>query len=254
MDDETDDPTDDALERPQWACRLCPPPRGHRAWTQADPGFVTCSGCYDRLRARLKEVAARYVQLSPAPGGTGEYGTRGAPGFGSRPPANVSVISMRDPRSSPVARVWLAADGRVHAEDERPPLSVQSVLNGVAWAVAEHRGVDGPADDLDVYALLRWIDRHVDHVTRHEPLTAELDGALRTLLAQLRPVTGDARKRIGDCPNVLDEGAHSRECGAPLFAPLAGSDTIRCTVCGRFWARDEWLHLGDLLAEVDRSE
>lgn len=244
---ETDEPN--ALERPQWACSTCLPPSSSRTWTRADPGYATCSACIDRIRERMKEVAARYLQLDPRPGASNEHGTRGAPGFGSRPPLNVGIVVMRDVRSSRDARVWMGADGRVHAEDERPSLSVQSALSGVAWAVAEHRNVSGPEDSSDVYELIRWLDRHSDHIGRHGELAVELDQTLRELLAQLRPVTGDARKKIGECPNTLDEGESTRECKAPLYVPINGSDIIECRACGRKWARAEWLHLGDTMSD-----
>lgn len=245
---------DEEPTRPTWACATCVPPSPTRTWTRADQGFATCSPCYDRIRERLKEVAFRFVQLDPRPGGTGEAGSRGAPGFVSRPPLNLHIVSMRDHRSSQDSKVWVAGDGRVHAEDAHPPIGVWAALNTVGWAIAEHRGVNGPADGDDVYELLRWIDRHVDHITRHAQLVTELDTTLRELLAQLRPVTGDSRKRIGICPNTLDQGDTSRLCEAPLFAPVNGSDVIRCGACGRYWERSEWLHLGDLLNSAPRED
>lgn len=152
--------------------------------------------------------------------------------------------------------MWVGGDGRVHAEEEHPPLSVQSVLSTCAWSIAEHRRVDGPPDTANVFDLVSFIDRHADYLTRHGVLATELDDALRALLAQLKPRTGDGRKRIGTCPNTLDEGQHSRECGATLYAPLAnsGSDTIRCPACGRKWESGEWLELGVLLSEAEKSE
>jgi len=46
---------------------------------------------------------------------------------------------MTDPRSSEVARTWRGADGRLHREAERPPLSVFGVLDTLAWEVVEAR-------------------------------------------------------------------------------------------------------------------
>jgi len=51
-------------------------------------------------------------------------------------------------------------------------------------------------------------------------MVTELDIALRRLVAQLRPVTGDPRRPIGLCPNTIDDGEHTRECGTRLYAPL----------------------------------
>lgn len=238
---------DDTLTRPASACLLCPPPRKVGYWRLADRGYRTCTGCYDRMRDTLKEIAHRYQLLDPRPGANLEHGGRGAPGFGSRAPASEHIIAMRDRRSSSVARTWLGRDGRLHQESERPPLSVHNVLDLIAWDIAEARGVDGPTAALDVHELVRWIDGHMDWITRHESV-AEIHQMLRDLLNQLRPVTGDPSPRhIGLCPNTITlPDDTTRECGARLYAPLRG-DSISCKNCSREWPRSEWLRLGDLL-------
>jgi len=247
---------DEEPTRPTWACATCLPPSPGRTWARADPSFATCSSCYTRLRDQLAEVDERFLLLDPRPGASNEQGSRGAPGFVSRPPLNLGVVAMRDPRSSRDAYTWLAADGRVHHEELRPPLSVQSVLSTVAWSVAEFRGMAGPADDAGVHDLVRWLDNRITDITRHGELVTELSAALRELLGQLRPRTGDSRKKVGTCPVTIDEGGSTRECGTALYAPLAssGSDVIRCPACGEKWEQDEWLHLGDLLNSVPRED
>jgi hypothetical protein len=251
----------DLLQRPSGACVLCPPPKGH-AWTRADDRHVTCGPCYDRLRERLAEVAERYLLLDPRPGGGARWGGRGSPGFVSRPPASVHVISMMDPRSSSDAKVWLGSDGRVHAEETRPPMSTYGTLSTLAWFVAEHRDAVGPGDRDDVWALLRFLDVHADYITRHAELAVEVDAALRSLLGGMRPVTGDGRRKIGPCPRIVervrDDGVrcrcghgsmqhdndsvtgerrcHEPYCGCRVFLPLAGSESsveveqVRCGV------------------------
>jgi hypothetical protein len=240
--------TVDATPRPARACLLCPPPRTDGAWRLADDSYRTCSGCLDRLREALKDIAKRYAQLDPTPGASGEHGTRGAPGFGSRSPASEHILCMTDRRSSPVARTWLGADGRLHCESERPPLSVHNVLDTAAWAIAEERGIDGPGVTATVDELTRWIDVQLDWATRNDIVT-DLWADLRALLAQLKPVTGEpGRRRVGTCPNTIDEGDETRPCEAPLFAPL-NSDVIKCRACGREWHRPEWEQLGQLLQQ-----
>jgi len=234
----------DPAVRPDWACLTHLPPTGTAPWRQAHEGYRTCDNCLDLIRGRLTEIAKRYGRLDPSPGASGD-GSRGAPGFGSRPPASDHVIVMTDPRSSSVARVWRGADGRLHRESERPPLSVFGVLDTLAWEVAEARGFDGGHGQRDVAGLCRWLDNQLDWITREE-MVVELDVALRRLVAQLRPVTGDPRRPIGSCPNTIDDGEHTRECGTRLYAPLLG-DTVACRACGRQWRSDEWMHLGDLL-------
>lgn len=250
-------PTDTATEqaptcdndpnaRPAWACLLCPPPRKVGAWRRADPGYLTCSGCYDRTRERLREVRDRYDRLDPSPGGSGEFGRR-PPGFGSRSPASDHVIAMRDARSSAVAKVWTGRDGRVHRETEAPPLSVRNVLDTLAFDIAEQRGIEPPKPELDVAGLTRWLDHQLDWITR-QPVAVDVDTALRALLRQLRPATGDpAPRHVGECPSVPDDDdGHPIPCGTRLYAPVKG-DTIRCNGCGRVWPRSEWLRLGTVL-------
>lgn len=241
-----DTPVPAAEQRPAWACLLHSHPSDGRNWARADDSYRTCGGCYDRFRELLADIPKRYAKLDARPGANQDHGGRGAPGFGSRSPASDHIIAMRDPRSSRDAHTWLAGDGRLHLEAERPPLSVYSVLDTIAWTIAEERQVDGPAPNLPVHELCLFIDRHLDWLTRHE-LVVEVRNDLRELQAQLKPATGDpAPRHVGLCPNVIDEGEHSRECGARLYAPLRG-DSIDCRACGRQWPREEWLKLGDLL-------
>lgn len=242
----SDTPEISISARPDWACLLHAYPSDGRNWARADVGYLTCGGCYDRFREILLDIPKRYLKLDPRPGATLDHGSRGAPGFGSRSPGSDHIIAMRDTRSSQVARTWLAGDGRLHLEAEKPPLSVHGVLDTIAWDIAEQRGVEGPEPSSTVPDLARWIDRHTDWLTR-DPMVVEVRQQLRDVQSQLKPLTGDpGRKAIGTCPNVLDEGEHSRECGARLFAPLKG-DSIDCRACGREWPREEWLRLGDLL-------
>lgn len=230
---------------PEHRCLLCPPPRDGRAWRRADAGYRTCSDCLDRVRERLAEVGARYAVLDPRPGAQGNDGSRGAPGFGSRSPASDHVVAVMDWRSSRVARTWRGADGRVHRESQRPPLSVLAELFTLARHVADARGLDGPRR-LSVADIARWLDGQLDWVTR-QPGVVDFDRVLRELVGQLRPLTGEPRpKRVGNCPNTIDEGEHTRDCGEPLYAPLKG-DEIRCRACGRRWPREEWLALGRTL-------
>lgn len=234
----------DTLMRPDAACVLHAPPRQVGRWVLADAGYRTCSSCLDRLRDALREVASRWSALDPAPGAQGESGGRGAPGFGSRAPASDHVIAMRDRRSSRRARAWVGADGRVHRESERPPLSVHAELALMCHHVAEARQVGVPVGD--VVFLVRWLDGHLDWCTRQDGVT-ELARLVHELVAQLKPVTGEpGRRQIGVCPNTIDEGDTTRRCDARLYAPLRG-DTISCRSCGRSWDRPEWLRLGQLL-------
>jgi hypothetical protein len=231
---------------PENRCRTHSAPREGRAWTLADENYRTCSACLDRMREALTEIRGRWDALDPTPGAAGD-GQRGAPGFESRPPAGLTVIAVRDPRSSREARTWRGADGRLHREHERPPLSVLGELYTLAHHVAQARGEAVPVPVVS--ELTRWLDARLDWVTR-QPGVVAFARVLRELVAQLRPLTGEpGAKRIGTCPNTVDEGESTRECGAPLFAPLKG-DEITCRACARRWPREEWLQLGRTLRVV----
>lgn len=242
---------DTTTTRPDGACLLHRPPAQGHPWMRADPSYTTCSGCLDRLRDTLRDVVTRYARLDATPGSSGDSGGRGAPGFRSQPTASLHIVAMRDPRSATGARVWVAADGRVHHESEHPPRSVRNVLETVAVDIAEHRGIT-PPERITVPDLGRWIDAQLDYVTRHD-LVVDVADELRALAAQLRPVTGDARPFIGLCPNTLDEGDTRRPCEARLHAPTGGTDTIHCHGCGRRWERPEWEHLGRMIQQ-ERAE
>jgi hypothetical protein len=157
---------------------------------------------------------------------------------------------MTDPRSSPDAHVWVGGDGRVHTEPERPPLSVFGVLDTIAWDIAESRTYEGHGQTT-VVGLCAWLRAQLDWLTRQDSVS-EVNRSLRTLVSQLKPVTGDPRRHIGHCPNTIDEGEHTRTCGSRLYLPMRGdsivADVVTCRVCGREWPRAEWLRLVDLLA------
>lgn len=228
--------TADPLIRPDWACALHAPPRTVGAWMPADQGYAICQVCDDILRQRLDDVARRYLQLDSRPGATGDHRSRGAPGFSSRPPCNLHVIAMQDPRSSADAKTWLGRDGRLHREDERPPLSVLGTLSCQSWAIAEHRGIDGPSDRADVFELLRWLGNQVSYATRHAELVLELDRAIRDLLGQLRPLTGDRRPIIGWCPAevqaVIDQCRCGHEAGQHDNDAFTGERRCNVPYCG----------------------
>lgn len=272
--------TPDSPDKPSGSCLLCPPPREGQGWRLADRGYLTCSSCLDKLRETLQDIAKRYARLDPTPGASGDHGGRGAPGFGSRPPASPHVIVMTDRRSKscevssdgiayvwdPLAdtvlqpgqygppagayvekrEVWYGADGRAHSEEARPPRSIPGTLDALAGWVAEEREIK-PPEKRSVPDLALWLDQQLDWITRQE-LVVDIAQDLRRLHTQLKPVTGDQRVKVGECPVTIDQGAHTIECGTPLYAPTKG-DTIICPnpACGGKWPRPEWERLGQIL-------
>lgn len=264
--------------RPSWACQLHRPPTDGQPWMKADGGYTTCDGCLNRLRSTLRDIGTGYARLAATPGGSGDHGGRGAPGFRSTPAANLNVVAMRDPRSLPYEtkmdltvyvwdpladltlepgqhgppagayvekrEVWLGQDGRTHTEQARAVLSVPGALAGICRGIADMRDLTYPRGGVDT--LTRWLDNQLDWLTRQD-WVAEPAAELRRLAAQIRGVH-EPRRRIGPCPNTIDEGDHTRVCGAPLYAPVR-DDTIWCHApgCGRRWPRDKWLDLGQIM-------
>lgn len=172
--------------------------------------------------------------------------------------------------------VWFDAGARPHTEHDRGAPSVRTTLAAWAQTVAEARNATPPdlnpprsrhpwphtrlhwrsgrphrwAPDPPVVVLCLWLDRHLDWITRHE-MAGDLDEDLRRLDRALRTASGEPPPRqVGRCPNTLDAGATTTECGTPLFAPLRG-DTIVCTNphCRRVWPRPDWEKLGQLLQD-----
>lgn len=237
---------DETPARPVDACLLCRPPGPSQPWAMSEPGYQTCRPCWQGLRRQLGDIADRYHRLNPRPGASnGGAGERGAPGFASTPAASLHVIAMRDHRSRPDARVWLAADGRVHAEHERPPLSVFAELHKLALGITHARNFEHGHGQTTVGGLCWWLDHQLEWVTA-QPAVTMFASHLRRLLAQLRPATGDPRIWIADCPNTIDHGDHTEICGNRLYAPSGGRECIQCAACGRAWPRREWVHLGQL--------
>lgn len=226
-------------DRPDSACLTHRPPTNGRAWAQADPGYRTCGRCHQRIHewlspitvdgdGRPDSIPGLYAMLSPLPG-VGGGGQRRAPGFGSRSPADDYIIAIRDPRST-----------RLAVGD---PHSAPGLLGAWTGLLVDERKLVPPT--RTVPAMARFLDVHLDHVTRQD-WVEDFATELRELHAQMRAI-GQQRSKIGDCPNTIDEGEHTRRCSARLFAPLYGGDQIACWACGRQWARDEWLRLGRLL-------
>jgi hypothetical protein len=237
-------------DRPDGACVIHPLPRNNQPWERPDPGYLTCFGCYKRLRSwlvpytqdrdgRPSSIPGLYATLSAVPRVHPIIG--GQPlriGFGPRSPANDHIIAMRDQRSL-----------RNHRRPRGDPHSVPGVLaEWVALLAAEKNFTDPPP--RTVAGLCQILDRNLDHITS-QPWVVDFTHELGMLRGQLIGVH-QPRKVIGQCPNTIDEGNTIRICKAVLFAPLYG-DTIRCWACDRPWHRPDWERLGGLLRD-DRTQ
>lgn len=247
------DTASDSASRPAGACLTHRPPGEGRPWQRADAGYVTCKDCADRLHrwlsctavdgdGRPDSIPVLYALLNPRPGSNGDTSGVRPPGFASRSPANDHIVAMRDARTAMAVRPG-------------DPRSAPAILRAWVLAVWDERYDDDALDQPDyrsrraalpiaVPDAARWLDSQIDWLTRQE-MVGEFHAELAALRSQLRSI-GSRRYKIGDCPNTIDEGDRTRECGAPLFAPLH-SDEIRCFACGRLWARPDWEELGKLL-------
>ena len=107
-----------ALTRPPGTCLTHRHSEG-RGWVMAHESYKTCDGCYDRIRDTLKDITRRYLSLNARPGASTDHGSRGAPGFGSRPAASPHIISMRDWRSKSHE---VAMDGIDYVWDPQAPV------------------------------------------------------------------------------------------------------------------------------------
>lgn len=237
-------------EHPENACLTHRPPKPDKPWRLADPGYRTCSSCYDRIHGLLSpltmdkderpdSIPGLYELLDPTPGHS-ESGRRG-PGFAPRSPASDHIIVMTDHRSR---AMLIGRDYDPETDGLTWPRSVPGGLYAIAADLKNRRGLTEPLPGT-VTALSLLIDAHLDWLTRQDDID-DVHSDLRELHRQLKTAAGSPRRFIGLCPNTIDEGEHTRACGARLFAPLYG-DTIECWACGRPWTRHEWMRLGDLL-------
>lgn len=267
------------------------PPRPGRPWRLAEPGLRVCDSCFARMRRWLTgrpepvfegsdvtcpvSIPGLFAALDLRPV-VGDSGRRG-PGFGSRSPAVDDVIVMRDPRSKScevacdlalylsdgsgdaVERVdvWLAGDGRVHTEQETPPVSVAHVLGSAAQLIAEERNLTGRLP-MEVGDLAEFLDLHLEWVAKQDRII-DLHDSLRDLQAQLRAAHGDRRPLVGRCIEQLETG----ECGAPIFMPPGGmprapDEPIRslpdlaCSSCGSLYSGQRMIlaKLANLIADA----
>lgn len=262
--------------RPTGACLTCRPPTADQDWRLADDGYRTCEKCLSNIRQVISDIRTFYQRLDPTPGSMGESGSRGSPGFGSKPTVSLHIVAMRDRRSMAyeVARdgveytwvedprgwspglpegvegplrapggfvkreVWYGSDGRGHSEQSRPPRSIPKTIESLAQWVAEDREMTTPTGTVD--ELCCWIDNQLDHVTRQD-WVGDFDAELRSLRAQLKPVAGEGQKnKILSCPSNIGDGEHIRICGANLYEPDRAG-VIRCHACKHEWARDKWI-------------
>lgn len=156
----------------------------------------------DRDLGRAASIPRLYARLDPVPGVGSDEGRRSS-GFGSRPPCDLSVVVLRDPRSTPDA-------------DGAPLPSVLGVLEHLAGGQITVTDPD-PTGGLRVIALCAFLRTDLDGWADAHAFTV-----LTRLHRQLRAVAGDpAARPVAQCTGWRwDPEARERiECGEWLYLP-----------------------------------
>ena len=225
-----------------WCVLGCRPAGNPRA---AEPGWVVCARCVNRLAWRLHDIPDLFAMLDEfvVPGVVGAAGGRRAPGFSSRSPARDDVIALRDRRTT--------------ATSEGDPHSALEVL--AAWAdnVRDDLALDPPAGARSVAGEARLLSARLGHIAAAGWVAAFAE-EISELHQALRRVTGTATRIVdlGPCPaDTIDgETGDQRTCGAVLRAEL-DAEACECRRCGAVWPRQTWLHLADRLDNrIDHGE
>ena len=186
-----------------------------------DPPLAThgmlCARCHGRLARALADIVALYptlavvVMLSGNPSG----GSRGKPG--SRPPCNVDVIDLTDPR------------GETHAQ-----------IAGWTRIVIEERRLAAQPADIEQAARLLTI--HLDWIAE-QPWADEALLEISNVAYRIRRACNDLPDPpIGTCPDIDPRGETDR-CGGPLRW-IDGSTAVTCSRCGSNWDTDSLVYVG----------
>lgn len=244
-------------------CALCQkrPDVGHLCYRHLDDfGRMldpeNTGSVFDPLRPTdprvLPSIAFLYGELD-AQYARREAGSQALGGvFGSRPPCDLHVLALRDPRSSTDA---------CGPEDEKvPTLPVLTILGRIVARV-DRTDVDGRLERrpaVTVNGACTWLYARRDWLAARDWVT-DVWEALRALQGQLRGAWGDpAMRPVGTCRQLVDDdGALSESgpwrCAWPLHlpeqAPRAMDEpvqlpSLRCASCGWTYHGPDLVRLG----------
>ena len=208
------------------------------------PTPVICNNCNTKVRRDLDTVGRLRAQLDPTPGRTGSA-ARASGKPGSRPPANLTVLSMADIRS----RYRTTDDGE--PDKDNVTCVDADLLTEARWVIEERR-LSPPM--RDVFDSLRILNIHLDWITEH-PRIDEFAAIIAGCAQALRSVLRDwPETSVGRCTAAHPE---REACGGPLR--LAYDDhrvdaevapTPTHVVCG--WCGDAWALQADVLLAMLR--
>jgi hypothetical protein len=216
-------------------CQCCPRRLLAR---EVQAGRLVCRPCEKRLDAELAEVAELWEQLPAllAPGTAGgDDGGERAPGpTGSKPPANLAVLSLL---GGGVTEPLLAEEDAWRRE----------LRKGGHYPLTPHRG----SQDNILRGTVAWLRLNLHWACGAYPDVDDLDRTLRQLLGEMRGlVSGDRRRREDlkpGCPmparGHADDDPAAPKCGGKLtYDPR--KTVIRCDTCRRAYGPTEWDRLG----------
>jgi hypothetical protein len=192
------------------------------------PDSYACRSCWRGLVRKLGEVESYLATVTAVPVRSGHLGplTRQ---FTSRPPADLTVVSMFDHRTG------ITGSGPDDRLDEIPNIHAD-LFGWLRILIAEHPDWLEPPDNLiDSVALLRsrcdwiccqaWVDEFAADIMR-------VHGALRAACGDNPP------RAFAPCPQVVDGDV----CGGPLVMYDDGTGA-HCRTCRASWRRDQLLDL-----------
>jgi len=184
-----------------------------------------CDTCVVRILRHLREIEiyTSIIRTTKQPG-RGNDGTRRAPGYGSRSPANDTKLAADDYRTRSTG------DG---PDDQDDVMSIVGTIHGINLALRDELGILDTTRGVDLGREFGWLRAHIAWCAEH-PWVADLADNIAELHAQTRRLAGDGPPPpVGQClrdgcdgdvyPALIDDPQHPR---------TGRIDGGRCNTCG----------------------
>lgn len=216
-------------------CQCCP---RRLLEVEVQDSRLVCRPCEARIAAELGEVVELWPRLPAllAPGAAGsDGGSSRAPGpTGSKPPANLAVLSLLGGGVTDLLLVEEDAWRREIQKTRRYPNTPK-------------RG----RQDAILAGTVEWLRQNLFWACHAYPDVDDLDRALRKLLGEMRGlVSGDRRRREDlkpGCPmpahGYAEDDSRAPACGGQLtYDPR--QTLVRCGSCRRAYGKNDWHRVG----------